>query len=155
VEFSNDGGLSWQVLAMGDRETSVTVPTDALPGGTKCLVRVLASDGLSSSYAISQPFEVETHAPVAHITQPVELQAIRTGDQVPIYGFAYDVEDGLLTGSAMTWSIDKVGPIGTGADAILPDLPPGRYAVTLDVVDSEGRKASDSTNIIVISPKKQ
>jgi hypothetical protein len=49
VEFSLDGGASWQVLSVVSEVESLEVPGDALSATQKGLVRVSASDGLNTA----------------------------------------------------------------------------------------------------------
>ena len=155
VQYSNDAGATWQVLAMNHRALSLEVPTENLPGGKNCLVRVLASDPFTSSFSVSEPFRVITHAPFARISSPQAKQTFQTGEQILVRGFAYDVEDGSLNGKSMQWSIKGIGEIGEGAEALVPDLPPGRYSLILTVIDSEGQRSSTAEELVVVARIKQ
>jgi hypothetical protein len=154
VQYSNDGGATWQVLAMNHQATSLAVPTENLPGGKNCLVRVLATDPFTSSFSVSEPFRVATHAPFARISSPQAKQTFQTGEQIPVRGFAYDVEDGSLSGKSMQWSIKGFGEIGAGTEALVPDLPPGTYSLILTVVDSEGQRNSTAEELVVVPRSK-
>jgi hypothetical protein len=155
VQYSNDGGATWQVLAMNHRALSLEVSTENLPGGKSCLVRVLTTDPFTSSFSVSEPFRVITHAPFARISSPQAKQTFQTGEQILVRGFAYDVEDGSLNGKSMQWSIKGIGDIGVGTEALVSDLPPGRYSLILTAIDSEGQTSSTAEELVVVRGTKQ
>ena len=155
VQYSNNGGKNWMVLTFNHQSDSWIQSLENLPGGKNCLIRVLANAGLKSSYAISSPFSVNTHRPLAQIISPKQNQEFQAGNQIPIRGFGYDVEDGSLTNTSMEWEVKGIGIVGSGTEAVIPDLPPGKYLVTLRVMDSEGLKDSKTVEIILSSKTKK
>lgn len=149
IQYSPDGGQSWQMLAMNYAGTSWTQAVAHLPGGDNCRVRVIANDGINTGYAMSAPFHLPRHLPVASISSPTPFQVSRAGEQILLYGFGYDVEDGSLPESAMTWSVESLGEIGVGSQAVVPELGPGTYRVTLRVQDSDGGAGFAETSLLV------
>jgi hypothetical protein len=51
VRTSSDGGRSWRRLASRLTEPRVTVPADCLVGGTRCVLQVVAYDGMNTTAA--------------------------------------------------------------------------------------------------------
>jgi hypothetical protein len=63
----------------------------------------------------------------------------------------YDVEEGSMEAGDLRWRSSLDGVLGHGAQLSLADLTPGRHTITLEAVDGEGAKSSDSVRIEVFS----
>jgi chitinase len=70
---------------------------------------------------------------------------------VSLYGTAYDLEDGALTGEALRWSSSLDGDLGTGEGISTVDLSTGRHVITLRVTDSDGMVGEATREIEVIT----
>jgi hypothetical protein len=149
LEYSHNGE-DWQVLTGPSKETQFLVDFDALPGGGQARVRVITSDGVNTAQADSAPFVVPTKAPEVYIDSPVHGAVYRPGTTITLSGSAYDPQDGMLTSdSALSWSSDRDGVLGSGAVLNLQDLSKGKHRITLSAVNSVGSTASASTGIFV------
>jgi hypothetical protein len=62
-------------------------------------------------------------------------------------GAASDPEDGPLPDSALSWSSDVAGPLGTGSSAIVQTPACGRQTITLSATDSSGNVGSASVAV--------
>jgi hypothetical protein len=157
VFYSHDGGASYLDLVT-TRNTDVAVDMRSLPTGSDVLFKVLVSDGLRSSEALAGPFSVANRPPEATILRGDYSQAT-SGEHYPfgrpgaLRAYAYDSNDGPLTGTSLEWSL--TGPSGglvVGDSLALEDLSPGVYSVDLTATDSLG--LTDSANqILIIDPK--
>jgi hypothetical protein len=58
VQVSTDRGRTWQTLAVGRREPSTTIDRRQFRPGQEVMVRVLATDGLSTSVVASESFRM-------------------------------------------------------------------------------------------------
>ena len=58
VQYSCDGGATWRNVAPHTRDTSVTISRLSLAGGKECVFRVLASSGIRTGYAVSEPISI-------------------------------------------------------------------------------------------------
>ncbi|MCW5842218.1 MAG: PD40 domain-containing protein [Caldilinea sp.] len=141
VDYSTDGGATWQKLAWGWPESSIEISSADLPGSTQARIRVAANDGFLTTFAESEIFTVADHAPVAIILS-MDLNPYYVGGQtIRLEGAGYDLEDGLL--SDLTWYSDRDGVLGTGpvlaleADA----LAEGTHLIRLEAKDSQGQSS--------------
>ena len=85
--YSADDGASWQPVGFSiGTEGSIDLPTDSVPGGPRCRLRLIASAELASADVISAPFEV----PVT----PREVTIVAL-DGIPLAGSAYSPDAGV------------------------------------------------------------
>lgn len=97
------------------------------------------------------PTEPANRAPDATITRPAEGSSFEQGETVVFEGSATDPEQGDLTGSALVWSSDLDGHLGTGTRVETSGLSAGDHTVTLEATDAEGATGSDQVGIAVTS----
>ncbi len=150
VQLSPAPGQPWQTLTVSSPESTLTVPTDSLPGGGEVRIRVIATDGVNSAIATSEPFALPRRSPEARITGIDDSAQLAFGTPVAVGGFGYDAEDGSLSAPALQWELS--GPDarqGTGATVALPDLAPGSYQLQLRVTDSDGQTGTDVRSFTV------
>jgi hypothetical protein len=142
VQYSKDNGATWQTLASQWPSMTYTLDLTTLPGTDQGLMRIMAGDGVFTSQDQSDAtFRVARHSPVATITAPQE-NALFTGNQsVLLEGFATDVEDGSLGDTALTWSSNRDGALGTGHSVVVNSLSlqEGMHTITLQAQDSNGQ----------------
>jgi hypothetical protein len=50
---------------------------------------------------------------------------------------------------ALSWSSDRAGPLGTGAELPLANLSQGAHTITLSVTDSAGQTTTTSVDVFV------
>ncbi|UQU62305.1 hypothetical protein COUCH_25115 [Couchioplanes caeruleus] len=159
VLYSADGGTSWQVIGVDITGSSMSVPRWSLPGGTHAQLKVIASDGIRSTAAASKTFSLPDLAPMVTVSAP-GTGNVFTGEQaISFAAQANDVEDGHLDGTAVHWSSDRDGPLGTGAH--LPwradQLSEGQHVITVTAHDSAGHTSTATVRITaqrVASPPK-
>ncbi len=153
VMYSRDGGATWVNLATGLTEPRYDIELETLGGvAGQARIRVLANDGMRSGQGESGLFTVARKAPGVVISQPEPNQFIPPGQPLPLLGFAFDREDGLLPGSALTWSDDIAGGLGSGAQVILPAPAAGPHTITAAVIDSDGMAGTASVTFFVGYP---
>src|SRR5581483_568808 len=85
--------------------------------------------------------------PVVAIAAPADGTVVSPGDVVHLVATASDREDGPLT--AVRWSSDLDGPLGTGATLDTTALRSGTHVVTAAVADAAGRSATAAVTLIV------
>lgn len=146
VQYSSDGGQTWSTLGSELTETALEVDAELLAGSPDCLVRVIASDGMHTTIAVSGVFGVERHQPAAGIMgTPVVME---TG-QLAINGMGEDMDDGPLAAEQLVWSSDIEGELGAGQMLVTMPLTPGRHRITLRVQDRDGNVATAEHSIDV------
>ncbi len=146
VYYSIDNGKTWQFIeeipAMAD-----TLDFNTLPGASAALIRIDVSDGVNTGSATSIPFSVPKKLPSTIVITSPKTGAIQPAAN-PVYlsGGVYDADDGILTGTALAWSDNVQGSLGTGSP-LLANLNPGNHTVTLTGTDSDGNAITATTQI--------
>jgi hypothetical protein len=148
VEFSADGGATWETVAVGTRGDQLSVDGAFFPGTAEGMFRVRVSDGVNTGVGTSELFALPEKTPEAAITFPGGGDVYHAGSLVWLQGFANDAEDGNLDEDIM-WTSSRDGMLGTGASLPVYDLSVGSHTVTLTVSDSDNNETSDSITITV------
>jgi hypothetical protein len=148
VDYSPDNGETWQNQAMGLEDDSLVLDFDEIAGSDNALFRVIASDGVNSGQAVSTSFAVAGKPPDGEIIAP-SGSAYRQGHLVWLQAAAWDIDDGTLDGSAVTWSSSADGALGTGASLPVYDLSVGTHTITMTVRDSDDNVVTDTIEITV------
>ncbi len=150
--YSADG-TRWSALASDLTGTTYPWNTAMAAGSRNARVRVVASDGVHSTTDTSDnPFNVAGKAPLVTFTSPSDGAAFAAGQPVTISGFAFDLEDGELPGSSLSYSSDRSGPLGTGRSLSVANLPAGLNTITLRAIDREGTASTVQIHITVFTP---
>jgi Tol biopolymer transport system component len=148
VLYSPDS-IDWVPVQTAITETHVVVTSDEIAGGSNARVRVLATDGVLTSIDESDTsFVVGAKAPSAFIRLPEEGATTSQGGFLFLQGYAYDLEDGTLEESALQWSSNQDGILGSGS-TLLVSLSQGTHVITLAATDSGGNTVTTSINIYV------
>jgi hypothetical protein len=139
--------VSWSSDLDGPLGTGGTVTTTLSLGAHTVTATVTDSDGHVASHAIAINVELPGDPPSVSITAPASGTTVTSGDTVTLEGSASDPDDGDLT-SAIAWSSDRDGDLGTGGSLIVT-LSDGTHVVTATVVDSHDREAQDVITVTV------
>jgi hypothetical protein len=148
VLYSSDSN-NWVTVGYNITSTQIIVNSAEIAGGEKALIRVLATDGINTSFDESDnPFTVWEKAPEVTILRTQVGKTIPLGSLHILEGFAYDLEDGMLDETNLTWSSDKDGDLGTGS-LVFVNLSSGQHTITLTATDCDGNVATDSIKLFV------
>ena len=148
VSYSQDEGQTWNPMATGIRASELAVDPARLPGGKPLWLRVDASDGfLSASAQSAGAVTVADKAPQAVILSPLDGGSAST-QGVWLRGYAYDLEDGAITGERMEWNSNLDGVLGSGPQ-VFASLSEGVHDLTLTVSDSAGTYRGTSVRVDV------
>jgi Tol biopolymer transport system component len=148
VEYSPDGA-NWLPVGGTTTEMEISVNAAELPGSDNAIVRVFATDGVNTSVDESDDsFQVASKEPRAKILSPQPGLILPTSVPLLLQGYAYDLEDGELEGSALQWSSSLDGNLGTGS-MIMTNLSTGLHEISLAATDSDGNKVTASIDIFV------
>lgn len=89
--------------------------------------------------------------PTATITAPNDGATFALGQNVMFVGLGSDPEDGTLPGSALAWTSDRDGLLGSGSTLITNGLTAGPHTVTLTATDSQGVTGTATITLTVSS----
>ena len=155
VDYSADGGTTWQTVFSGYDRTGVTLPGSVLAASASGRVRVRANDGFSDASAVSETFAESGAPPYAVITQPRPDASIQSDVSLPISGFAFDDRHIPLTGASLQWFAVSPGAapslLGSGGRMTVADLRPGVEALELVATDRAGRQGTARIPVTVTS----
>jgi len=150
LQYSPDAGATWQTLAAEITATEHVVLLNEIAGSNSALFRVMASDGVNTGSDVSDGvFTVESKPPQAYIASPDDLSSYDSGQQIVLAGEGYDVEEGLLAGSGLSWSSDVQGFLGIGEHLAVTGLQAGRHVISLTATDSDQMEGSASVTVLV------
>jgi hypothetical protein len=152
IQYSPDKGATWVPLAPEVEETSLTIDTANLPGGSYGIIRVLASDGFNTGEGYSNnPFTVAGKPPEVYISNPQENNELSPGWPVILLALGTDAEDGPLSAESLAWNSDRDGNVGTGdyLFASSQNMSLGEHTITMTGTDSDGQTATYTTHITV------
>ena len=153
VQYSPDGGASWDTLDVDDSGTEYDIDSSYLSSTTQGMIRVMATDGFHvSDPATSATFTIPNHAPTASITSPLEGTVFSADQRLFLDVIANDPQDGLLDGSSVQWSSSLNGVLGYGAELNFETdtLKEGKHTITVTATDSASLNASASVDIFVL-----
>ena len=153
VLYSNDNGASWLAVSPQITTTTYLLDFNLLGGGGECLIRVRVTDGINTAYDDSDaPFHVASKSPQVFIYEPGASNTLRADQPIRLAGSAYDLEDGVLSETALHWSSDRDGDLGTGNE-VLKTLSLGEHTLTFTAIDSDDNAATSTVKILVKEPK--
>ncbi|TKB63195.1 MAG: PKD domain-containing protein, partial [Nitrospira sp.] len=162
-----EGLLLSYLWAFGDGQTSTAPdPQHTYANAGLYQARLTVSDGVNSTISTPIAINVGSKPVVTILTTPSSGALFRAGDVIFYSGQATDVEDGPLSASAFTWTIDFLheghvhpGTPITGVTSGSFTIPTSghdfsgftRYRITLTVTDSDGLQTAQSA---IVSPDK-
>lgn len=136
---------NWEVLASDLDTPTWSDDFFELPGGNHAQLLVVASDGVNAGEAVSAEFVVPPKPPEVFIFEPADGPA----DEVVLDADTFDLQDGSLSGARLVWTSNISGPLGTGEQIVVRNLPIGSHTITLTATNSRGLTHSDAIHIDV------
>jgi len=147
IAYSHDA-LVWRLLVADAEPGTVILPVDGLPGGSDCRLRLIATDGVNTVEATSDPFAAPTRPPVVGIMAPDNGGTIEPGSSTFLLGFGDDPEKGVIADSLLVWRSDRDGELGHGA-RVVARLSDGAHRIVLEGEDHDGNIAADTIRLNV------
>jgi hypothetical protein len=147
---SSDNGVTWLPVAANLRTTAFELELAEIPAGSQVWVRVEASDGFNVGYDDYGPFALENHPPEVRIQAPTTGEVLSS--RPSLAGFAYDRDEGQLTGAALVWTSSIDGVLGNGALLFADHLSDGTHTLTLTATDASGARGTDTVVVTVGTP---
>jgi hypothetical protein len=152
VQFSPDNGTNWQTLVVDLTSTNYTAPRALLPQTTAARMRVIASDGFHTAMDTSDgTFTVPNNPPELSIETPTPDELFLGNRQIVFEAFPYDIEDGALDGTNVTWRSDRDGLLGHGSSLFTTAaaLSEGLHVISATARDSANVEVNAQVNIQV------
>lgn len=146
LSYSADDGKTWQPLSLPVGETDQEVDFDRLAGGDRCRLRVLATDGVNTTEAVSEPFNRPVQPCYAMIVEPENGTAYARDDPVRLRGQGWYLEEREPEFDQLDWMSSVDGPLGQGAILWVSGLSPGAHTITL----TAGREGRTGTTTVTI-----
>lgn len=146
LSYSADDGKTWQPLSLPVEEAEQEVDFDRLAGGDRCRLRVLATDGVNTTEAVSEPFNRPVQPCYAMIVEPEDGTVYERDDPVRLQGQGWYLEEREPELDQLDWVSSVDGLLGRGAILEVTGLLPGAHAITL-TAGREGRTATTTVTI--------
>jgi PKD repeat protein len=143
--------LTWSSSTQGALGTGTSLQV-ALMRGVHVLT-LTATDSMGASASASVTVSVNqpnNQAPVATITSPTAPPTLFQGASLTLSGTGVDPEDGVLSGTALTWSSSRDGTLGTGSPLVTTSLTIGTHTLTLVARDSVGNTGTATLQATVL-----
>ncbi|WIO75514.1 hypothetical protein QP938_06315 [Porticoccaceae bacterium LTM1] len=152
VQFSPDGGSTWETIIVNYADTSLDVNLNNLPGTDNGLIRVYAKDGFHVAHDTSEGTFIKSNSPpLVSILLPYGNEIIAGEQLLVLKGTSDDREDGHLPDSNLNWTSDIDGLLGNGhnLNVSAASLTPGEHRITLHGEDADGASSSDNRKVLV------
>jgi hypothetical protein len=149
VLYRAEAGGEFQALGVDLSDTNFLYDASKLPGGDAAVVRVVATDGVSTVSADSAPFRIAKKKPAVAILSPRDGQTFYDGTPIPLAAEGTDLEDGLLPPESLRWESDRAGDLGFAAE-ISATLPVGTHVLTVAAPDGDGNASEASVTVHVV-----
>ncbi len=145
---------NWSPITKGLTATSYDWDTSIYPGSSTGRLMIVVSDGTNEASATSAPFSLAPKPLVVSITSPSGGAALPGGQPILITGVAYDPQTGELPASALSFSSNISGALGSGR-SVMANLPVGRHTITLTATPASGASVSSSIVVTVYQPSQR
>jgi len=126
----------WMPLAANLESSSYQINLANIAGGT-CALKVTASDGINSTYALTD-FQSPLKMPTVEIL--TDKTTFAADESIFLEGAAFTLSDGILPNENLSWFSDVDGELGVGSP-ISVMLSPGTHHLTLRAQDMDGNAA--------------
>jgi hypothetical protein len=155
LDYSTDGGATWNPLSAQIPSTTVTLDATLLAGTTQGKFRVWVSDGVNTATDVTDGvFTVPNKAPQINAVLPLSGTNYVVSQTISFEAQTYDIEDGVLPDDHITWESDLDGVLGTGALLQIDTLSLGTHIITLSVRDNQNVYTT-TTLVITVGPEEE
>lgn len=158
AEHRSEHGLTYRVvylvdderafsLAAGLEEPAYEADLSGMPGSRTGRLSVLATDGVRSAFAVSEPFPVSEKGPQISIQAPKPGEVVPADQPVNLNGQATDVAGASLPHDGLIWLVDGKEVAKGTALAFASGLEPGGHEVTLQY--KAGKRAEAEETVVI------
>ena len=128
VRYSHNGD-DWLRPGVSLRCNDYYLDLRDMPGGRRCVVQVIATNGYRTSYVQTRRFDVKEKVP--------EVLLGRTDGPV-LFAQGFSRQHGPITGESITWLSDESAEVGRGGSFDIRTLRAGSHKVSVAVRDDAG-----------------
>jgi hypothetical protein len=147
VRYTHDGRKTWRAVGADLTSWSLVVNLDLLPGGERCMFQIVASSGLRTVTAETEPFEVKSKPRTAAILRPKPGERFPRGASVVLIGGAHSPDFETADFEEVVWTSNLDGHVGIGHQLTTHTLSSGRHRITVSAPDGLGGEASASVTV--------
>ena len=164
VHYSPDGGTTFMPIATGLTATEFIWDDALFPGSNNAIFKVIANDGFHRGEATSNGVDIRTKTPQPAIFSPIDGATFTEGRPIRLRGAAFDSEDGILSGSSLSWKLNGTIELGAGNALLVGDLPRqlttgsvllpldvGQHTVSVFATDSDNNRVAKEVQIEIVS----
>lgn len=120
---------------------------ESVPGDEEARLLVLATDGLRSATARTEPFALADPGPELTIQEPQAESAVPADQPLSLVGQVVDSHGRALSETGLTWQVDGETVASGERSALSEPLEPGEHTITLSYdgpeVGGDGQEALD------------
>jgi len=143
LRFSNDGGETWNRIGIRTEAHEQVIDFDQLPGGERCQLALVATDGINTTINTCPPFFLPRKPCIALITHPLDGATYPAGQPILLLGQGYWRETAQPEWEQLEWhTSNDAEPVGRGSRAEVT-LPPGQHTITLLTGSDEYRGSAE------------
>jgi len=152
--YSPDNGASWQALSLNYPHASAVFDTRRWPGSSQGRLRVVASDGVLTGVAVSEPFALPNRLSDIIVSGLTEGERIPYGERRRVSLMAIDPEDGRsgVTINSFPRKIEGFELPATGNEVAIETFEIGEYELTITATDRAGGVAQTSRRFEILPP---
>jgi hypothetical protein len=149
VRYSHDGGTTWRALAADLTESKLVVNLELLPGGDECLFQVVASSGVRTATATTEPIEIPRKPRIAAILAPADGASFAEGEAVEMLGGGFSPDFETVDSEDVLWMSSRDGQLGVGYQVVTNQLTRGRHRLMLSIPDGGGGEARANIEVTI------
>ncbi len=145
--------LQWTSNLDGSIGTGTSFTKSNLSVGTHTITLTATDAGnLTGTATRTLIVTAPNQPPVAAITSPTNNTSVVQGASVTFAGSGTDPEQGTLTGTALQWTSNRDGAIGSGTSFTKSNLSVGTHTITLTATDAGNLTGTATRTLIVTAP---
>jgi hypothetical protein len=132
LAYSDDGGETWSPLSLPGADRTITFDARGLPGGPRCLLELVVSDGFHTTHTRSPEYKVEPKGWRLWVLSPATGATFRAGTPALLAAQAFHLEERRPATDPIVWTSSRDGGLGEGAQVPVT-LSPGEHTITATV----------------------
>lgn len=132
LAYSDDGGETWSPLSLPGTDETIAFDARALPGGPRCVLELVVSDGFHTTRTRSPEYQVEPRGWRLWVLSPAAGATFRAGSPVLLAAQAFQLEERRPASDPIVWTSSRDGGLGEGAQ-VPATLSPGEHTITATV----------------------